>query len=43
MAINTLTLKLFGKKETVYRVMKAGEVVHVAETREAAQAWIDAQ
>ncbi len=43
MTITTVTLKLFGKRETLFQVRKNGEVVHVAETREEAQAYIDAQ
>lgn len=43
MTISRLAIKLFGQKNTVYRVIHEGQVVHVAETEGAAQAWIDAQ
>lgn len=42
MTINAIKIKLFGKVGTVYRVLdNNGEVIHVAETEAAAQAWID--
>ncbi len=43
MTISALTIKLFGKKNTLYRVMRDGEVVHVAETHAEAAAWIAGQ
>lgn len=41
--IDTLTIKLFGKKETVVRVLLNGEVVQVCEDRAEAEAWIAKQ
>lgn len=44
MTINAITLKLFGTKGTIYRVLdKSGEVVKVCNTREEAEAWMSAQ
>jgi hypothetical protein len=41
MTINKLTIKLFGKKETIFRVLdKDGEVVKVFLTLEEAQAFV---
>jgi len=39
MTITTKTIKLFGEKRTVYQVVKNGQVVHVAMTREEAEAF----
>ena len=42
--ITTITMKLFGTKGTIYRVWDAaGELVHINDTREGAEAWIAAQ
>lgn len=44
MKVTALTIKLFGKKETVWRVLDAaGEVVHVAASEADASAWLAAQ
>lgn len=43
MQIATKTVKFLGNKITVYQVIRAGQVVHVAETAEAAAAWVAAQ
>lgn len=44
MTIDKITVKLFGKKETLYRAIDAdGEVIRVFESPEDAQAWVDAQ
>ena len=41
MTIHTMKIKLFGKIETVYRVLdKAGEVLHVAADKADAEQWI---
>lgn len=41
MTINAITIKLFGNKNTVFRVLNAtGEVVQVLATKEEAEAWI---
>lgn len=43
MTIDSITLKLFGTKSTVYRAIENGEVVRVFDNREEAEAWIAAQ
>lgn len=43
MTISKFTIKFLGKRETVYRVFKAGEVVQVCESMEQAQAWMAVQ
>lgn len=43
MTFKPFSLKFLGKTETVYRVRNAaGELVHVADSEEAAAAWIAA-
>lgn len=42
MTINKMKIKLFGKVDTLYRVLdKDGEVLQVLETEKEAQEWID--
>lgn len=43
MNITSIKMKLFGKTETMYRVMKAGEVVFVGCTEEECKEWISKQ
>jgi hypothetical protein len=41
MKVTTMKMKLFGKVNTLYRVMSAaGEVLQVLESKEEAEAWI---
>ncbi|MES2942904.1 MAG: hypothetical protein V4772_08550 [Pseudomonadota bacterium] len=41
--VTSLTIKLFGKKETVFRVFKNGELVRVCESQADADSWVAAQ
>lgn len=44
MKVQAMKIKLFGKVDTLYRVLSvAGEVLQVCETKEEAEAWIAAQ
>lgn len=44
MKVTAIKIKLFGKTETLFRVLDAsGEVLQVLETREEAEAWIAAK
>ena len=44
MRVNKFSIKFFGKKVTVYRVLDArGNVLQVLETQEAAEQWIATQ
>jgi hypothetical protein len=40
MTISTITIKFLGKKATMYRVFKAGELVKVCETLAEAEAFV---
>jgi hypothetical protein len=41
MTIDQITIKLFGKKETCFRVFKDGELVKVCATKAEAEAFIN--
>jgi len=44
MKVTAIKIKLFGKVDTLYRVLAAnGEVLQVLETRQEAEAWIAAK
>ena len=42
MTIAAITIKLFGKKANIYRVMRAGQVVQVFDSLADAEAWAKA-